>query len=159
MERCSVISYTGIHYGKNQTGNRFHFLFHFSLLLWIQFLNFQNSNRCRPWSQNAPTVWQQNLTKSQRKKEKSMPKCKTKFYLNLNVTRNSIFQSHLMHSEFSAFTMDVIARCAFGMTIENLGGKDDPFMNNAKVIFNPYANKTPLILLPCKWLFFFVSRL
>ena len=91
-----------------------------------------------------------------------MPKCKTKFYLNLNVTRNSIFQSHLMHSEFSAFTMDVIARCAFGMTIENLGGKDDPFMNNAKVIFNPYANKTPLILLPCKFkilsMFIFFTR-
>ena len=55
-------------------------------------------------------------------------------------------------SEFSAFTMDVIARCAFGMTIENLGGKDDPFMENAKAIFNPDANKTPLILLPCKCL-------
>jgi len=51
-------------------------------------------------------------------------------------------------AEFSAFTMDVIARCAFGMTIENLGGKDDPFMENAKVIFNPELSKTPLILLP-----------
>ena len=47
--------------------------------------------------------------------------------------------------------MDVIARCAFGMTIENLGEKDDPFMNNAKKVFNPDVNKTPLILLPCKF--------
>ena len=46
--------------------------------------------------------------------------------------------------------MDVIARCAFGMTINNLGEKGDPFMSNAKAIFNPDANKTPLILLPCK---------
>jgi hypothetical protein len=49
--------------------------------------------------------------------------------------------------------MDVIARCAFGMTIENLGEKDDPFMNNAKKVFNPDVNKTPLILLPCKFFF------
>jgi len=47
--------------------------------------------------------------------------------------------------------MDVIARCAFGMTIENLGETDDPFMNNAKKVFNPDANKTALILLPCKF--------
>ena len=42
--------------------------------------------------------------------------------------------------------MDVIARCAFGMTIDNLGEKDDPFMRNAKIVFSPPVNKTPLIL-------------
>ena len=31
-------------------------------------------------------------------------------------------------TQFSAFTMDVIARCAFGMQLNNLGEKDDPFM-------------------------------
>ena len=46
--------------------------------------------------------------------------------------------------------MDVIARCAFGMKINNVGEKDDPFMKNAETIFNPDANRTPLILLPCK---------
>ncbi|XP_046646974.1 cytochrome P450 3A24-like [Daphnia pulicaria] len=50
--------------------------------------------------------------------------------------------------QFSAFTMDVIARCAFGMAIDNLGEKDDPFMTKAKVLFSPPANKSPLILLP-----------
>jgi hypothetical protein len=45
--------------------------------------------------------------------------------------------------------MDVIARCAFGMAIDNLGEKDDPFMTKAKVLFSPPANKSPLILLPC----------
>ncbi|XP_046646973.1 cytochrome P450 3A24-like [Daphnia pulicaria] len=50
--------------------------------------------------------------------------------------------------QFSAFTMDVIARCAFGMTIDNLGEKDDPFLTKAKVVFSNPANKSPLILLP-----------
>jgi hypothetical protein len=51
---------------------------------------------------------------------------------------------------FSAFTMDVIARCAFGLKIDTLGMKDDPFITNAQFVFNPPTNKTPLILLPCK---------
>ncbi|KAI9552449.1 hypothetical protein GHT06_022815 [Daphnia sinensis] len=51
-------------------------------------------------------------------------------------------------TQFSAFTMDVIARCAFGMKIENLGEKDDQFMAKAKAIFNPPVNKTPLAVIP-----------
>lgn len=47
--------------------------------------------------------------------------------------------------------MDVIARCAFGMKIDNLGEKDDPFMMKAKAIFNPPVNKTPLAVIPCKF--------
>lgn len=50
----------------------------------------------------------------------------------------------------SIFTMDVIARCAFGMTINNLGEKDDPFITKAKAVFNPAANKSPFILIACK---------
>ena len=57
--------------------------------------------------------------------------------------------------QFSAFTMDVIARCAFGMTIENLGEKDDPFMRNAKYVFSPPVNKTPLILILCTYIHIF----
>nr|QST15041.1 CYP360A1 protein [Diaphanosoma celebensis] len=49
---------------------------------------------------------------------------------------------------FSTFTMDVIAKCAFGMKIENLGKEDDPFMKNAKYVFNPPVSRTPLIVLP-----------
>lgn len=60
----------------------------------------------------------------------------------------------LFSRQFSAFTMDVIARCAFGMTIDSLGTKDDPFMRNAKVVFSPPVNKTPLILALCKFLSF-----
>ncbi len=46
--------------------------------------------------------------------------------------------------------MDVIARCAFGMTIQNLGGKDDPFMEKAMKVFSPPVNKSPIIIIPCK---------
>ncbi len=46
--------------------------------------------------------------------------------------------------------MDVIARCAFGLKIDSLGNKDDPFIKNAQFIFNPPTSKTPLSLLPCK---------
>ncbi len=53
------------------------------------------------------------------------------------------------HRIFSAFTMDVIARCAFGLKIDNLGDKDDPFIRNATFIFNPPTMKSPIILLPC----------
>ncbi|EFX88290.1 hypothetical protein DAPPUDRAFT_311602 [Daphnia pulex] len=49
---------------------------------------------------------------------------------------------------FSAYTMDVIARCAFGLKIDNLGSKDDQFMKNAAYILNPPANKSPIVLLP-----------
>ncbi|XP_046449638.1 cytochrome P450 3A14-like [Daphnia pulex] len=49
---------------------------------------------------------------------------------------------------FSAFTMDVIARCAFGLKLDTLGSKDDPFINNAKFVFNQSTNKTPAVLLP-----------
>lgn len=44
--------------------------------------------------------------------------------------------------------MDVIARCAFGIKIENLGEKDDQFMAKAKAIFNAPVNKTPLAVIP-----------
>ena len=50
---------------------------------------------------------------------------------------------------FSTFTMDVISKCAFGMQIDNLGEKDDPFMKNAQTVFNPPVNKSPLIVIPC----------
>ncbi|XP_057367195.1 cytochrome P450 3A2-like isoform X1 [Daphnia carinata] len=49
---------------------------------------------------------------------------------------------------FSTFTMDVIARCAFGLKIDNLGNKDDPFIKNAQFVFNPPTNKSPAVLLP-----------
>ena len=46
--------------------------------------------------------------------------------------------------------MDVIARCAFGLKIDSLGDKDDPFIRNAEFVFHPPTNKSPFILLPCK---------
>ena len=49
----------------------------------------------------------------------------------------------------SAFTMDVIARSAFGLKIDSLGENDDPFVRTAKEVFNPPINKSPLILIPC----------
>ena len=46
--------------------------------------------------------------------------------------------------------MDVIAKCAFGLTIDNLDKEDDEFMKRAKRVFNPSANKSPIILLGCE---------
>jgi cytochrome P450 family 3 subfamily A len=51
---------------------------------------------------------------------------------------------------FSAYPLDVIARCAFGLKIDTLGNKNDPFIENSRFFFNPPTNKTPAILLPCK---------
>ncbi|XP_046636806.1 cytochrome P450 3A2-like [Daphnia pulicaria] len=49
---------------------------------------------------------------------------------------------------FSAFTMDVIARCAFGLKIETLGNEDDTFIKNAQHVLNPPTNRSPIVLLP-----------
>nr|CAH0100172.1 unnamed protein product [Daphnia galeata] len=48
---------------------------------------------------------------------------------------------------FSAFTLDVIARCAFGLNIDTLGNKDDPFIQNAQFVLNPPINKSPFVTL------------
>jgi len=52
-----------------------------------------------------------------------------------------------LKDELSIVTMSVIAKCAFGITIENLGDKNNSFMNNAKKAFQAPINKSPLILL------------
>jgi len=49
---------------------------------------------------------------------------------------------------FSIFTMDVIAKCAFGLNIDNLGSEDDPFLTNAQAAFNADALKSPSIVMP-----------
>nr|QST15046.1 CYP360A6 protein [Diaphanosoma celebensis] len=45
------------------------------------------------------------------------------------------------------YPLDVIARCAFGANIENLGKKDDVFMRNAKVASSSFT-RSPLMILP-----------
>jgi len=52
-----------------------------------------------------------------------------------------------LKEEMGVVTMDIIAKCAFGMTIDNLGKKDDPFIENAKKIFGAPQNKSPAIVL------------
>lgn len=47
--------------------------------------------------------------------------------------------------------MDVIARCVFGIALENLGETDDVFMRNAKAAFNPPTQKSPLALVLSKF--------
>jgi len=42
-----------------------------------------------------------------------------------------------LKDDFGILTMAVIAKCAFGMTIENLGSDDDPFIQKGKRILNP----------------------
>ena len=46
--------------------------------------------------------------------------------------------------------MDVIAKCAFGLNIDNLDADDDPFMKNAQASFNSDFFKVPSILIPCE---------
>lgn len=46
--------------------------------------------------------------------------------------------------------MEVIAKCAFGITIDHLGEENDPFMKKAREVFSPRINKSPIILLPCE---------
>ena len=50
---------------------------------------------------------------------------------------------------FSSFTMEVINKCAFGLTIDNLDKEDSEFMINAKAVNNPDVAKSPMILIPC----------
>ena len=47
------------------------------------------------------------------------------------------------------FPLDVMARCAFGANIENLGKSDDVFMKNAKIASKAFT-RSPLMILPCK---------
>ena len=46
--------------------------------------------------------------------------------------------------------MSIIAKCAFGMTIENLGEKDNPLLEKAKALFTPPQNKTFMGIIGCK---------
>ena len=56
----------------------------------------------------------------------------------------------LLCREFSIFTMDVIAQCAFGITLENLHDNTDQFIARARAMFNPPVNRTPFAVIPCK---------
>lgn len=48
-------------------------------------------------------------------------------------------------------TIGVISRCAFGLNIENLGEKEDPFVENAMNLFGDITEEqTVSMLLPCK---------
>lgn len=50
-------------------------------------------------------------------------------------------------SQFSTFTMDVIARCVFGVELDNLGAEGDLFLKNARAAFQPPVQKSPLALI------------
>lgn len=53
-----------------------------------------------------------------------------------------------LKEELNNVTMDVIARCAFGIEFGGLGQKDDPFMQRAKRVFGGAMNTSPAILIP-----------
>ncbi|XP_022082457.1 uncharacterized protein LOC110974856 [Acanthaster planci] len=48
---------------------------------------------------------------------------------------------------FGAFTMDVIARCAFGLNVDSQKDKDDPFVQNARIFLDPRRLRGPHIIL------------
>jgi len=60
-----------------------------------------------------------------------------------------------LKEEISILTMSIIAKCAFGMTIDNLGAENDPFIKKAKLISDPPGLSSPFVLL----LFILPSRL
>lgn len=49
---------------------------------------------------------------------------------------------------FSSFTMEVITKCAFGMTIDDLDSEDNVFLKNATALTQNKIGTSPLILLP-----------
>ena len=49
----------------------------------------------------------------------------------------------------SILTMSIIAKCAFGMTIENLSEKDNPLLEKARALFSPPEAKKPIGLIGC----------
>jgi len=52
-----------------------------------------------------------------------------------------------LKDEMSVVTVSVIAKCAFGMTIDNLGAKGNLFIQKAQTVFAAPENKSPLIML------------
>ena len=57
---------------------------------------------------------------------------------------------NLFYRQMSILTMSIIAKCAFGMTIENLGEKDNPLLEKARDLFTPPQNKTFMGIIGCK---------
>ncbi|CAG0888447.1 unnamed protein product [Darwinula stevensoni] len=59
-----------------------------------------------------------------------------------------------LKEHYGAFTMDVIATCAFGIKIDSLSSPDDPFVENAKEVFSGPQSRSPLLLLlfVSKWI-------
>ena len=47
--------------------------------------------------------------------------------------------------------MSIIAKCAFGMTIDNLGAENDPFIKKAKLLSDPPGFSSPFVLLLCTY--------
>jgi len=52
-----------------------------------------------------------------------------------------------LKEEIGVLTMSIIAKCAFGMTIDNLGAEDDPFITKAKMLVTSKQLNSPVILL------------
>ena len=76
------------------------------------------------------------------------------FHLNFNYI---IFDDRFdILREMSIVTMSVIAKCAFGMTIDNLGEKENPMIAKAGALFSPKENETPLALIMCRTKVLFV---
>lgn len=76
-----------------------------------------------------------------------MKECAERLCLRLHSLASSQGRM-VVKEELNSVSMDVIAKCAFGLTIESLGNKDDPFMEKATRVFGAHINKTPFILLP-----------
>lgn len=82
-----------------------------------------------------------------------MKECADKLCIKLHSLAASTGKVSLKE-QMSIVTMSVIAKCAFGMTLDKLGEKDDPFMEKAAKVFAAPENKTPsamfMFILPGK---------
>lgn len=88
-------------------------------------------------------VKERRILRSKNKSHLSSPNC---FPLEFDLT---LLIMTMLYRTISAFSMDVIARCAYGMRIDCLGEKDDPFIRYAQLLVDSPTRRKPVILLPC----------
>lgn len=53
---------------------------------------------------------------------------------------------YFFHSVFEAFTMDGIAKCAFGLQVDSQNNPDDPFVKHAKRVMDGTV-ESPVVMI------------
>jgi len=100
----------------------------------------------QPWKDVRSAVTPTFTSGKIKRYSEQMKECANKLCVHLDSIAANEGKADLKE-EMGVVTMSVIAKCAFGMTIENLDKKDNPFIVNAKKIFSAPESKSPAILL------------